>query len=113
MDTKLFARIGAGAFVAIAITMTALQLREEPVRAVPEVIDVTDPDSDPLPGQLRACNAMGEAASRDPICRAAWAEKRRRFLGKVRQGEPAAQPAPETADLPSPATPGAAPEGEQ
>ena len=30
MDTKLFARIGAGAFVAVALTMTALQLREDP-----------------------------------------------------------------------------------
>jgi hypothetical protein len=29
MDTKLFARIGAGAFVAIALTMSVLQLREE------------------------------------------------------------------------------------
>lgn len=81
MDTKLFARIGAVAFVAIAITMSALQLREERVSAVTEVVDVTDPDSDPLPEQLRQCNAMGEAAARDPICHAAWAEKRRRFLG--------------------------------
>ncbi|MFX8860458.1 hypothetical protein ABTM70_20275, partial [Acinetobacter baumannii] len=47
MDAKLFARIGAVAFVAIAITMSALQLREERVSAVPEVVDVTDPDSDP------------------------------------------------------------------
>ena len=30
MDSKLFARIGAGAFVAIAITMAVLELREEP-----------------------------------------------------------------------------------
>lgn len=81
MDAKLFARIGAVAFVAIAITMSALQLREERVPAVPQVVDVTDPDSDPLPEQLRQCNAMGEAAARDPTCHAAWAEKRRRFLG--------------------------------
>ena len=81
MDAKLFARIGAVAFVAIAITMSALQLREERVSAVPDVIDVTDTDSDPLPGQLRQCNALGEAAAREPICHAVWAEKRRRFLG--------------------------------
>lgn len=81
MDTKLFARIGAGAFVAIALTMTALELREEPVRQVPETETVKDTDSDPLPGILRSCAAMGESALNDPACRSAWAEKRRRFLG--------------------------------
>lgn len=98
MDAKLFARIGAVAFVAIAITMSALQLRKERVSAVPEVVDVTDPDSDPLPEQLRQCNAMGEAAARDPICYAAWAEKRRRFLGV--KGE-ASRPATEASTPPS------------
>lgn len=98
MDAKLFARIGAVAFVAIAITMSALQLREERVSAVPDVVDVTDPDSDPLPEQLRQCNAIGEAAARDPICHAAWAEKRRRFLGA--KSEPSA-PATEASARPS------------
>lgn len=113
MDTKLFARIGAVAFVAVAITMTALQLREEPVRAVPEVIDVTDPDSDPLSEQLRLCNAMGEAAARDPVCHAAWAEKRRRFLGMTGRAEPAPQPSGENTLAPSAAASNAASEGEQ
>ena len=81
MDTKLFARIGAGAFVAIALTMSVLQLREERPEALPEVITVFEPDGDPLPAQLRACAAMGELALSSPDCRAAWAEKRRRFLG--------------------------------
>jgi conjugative transfer region protein TrbK len=81
MDTKLFARIGAGAFVAIALTMSVLQLREERPAAPPEIITVWELDGDPLPGQLRACAAMGELALSSPDCRAAWAEKRRRFLG--------------------------------
>ena len=81
MDTKLFARIGAGAFVAIALTMSVLQLREERPEPLPEVITVFEPDGDPLPAQLRACAAMGELALSSPDCRAAWAEKRRRFLG--------------------------------
>lgn len=81
MDTKLFARLGAGAFVAIALTMSVLQLREERPEPLPEVITVFEPDGDPLPGQLRACAAMGELALSSPDCRAAWAEKRRRFLG--------------------------------
>lgn len=81
MDTKLFARIGAGAFVAVALTMSLLQLREERPEPLPEVITVWEPDGDPLPAQLRACAAMGELALSSPDCRAAWAEKRRRFLG--------------------------------
>lgn len=81
MDTKLFARIGAGAFVAIALAMTALQLREGPVRPVPEIEYVTDDEGDPLDAMLRDCAAMGEQALEVPACLAAWAEKRRRFLG--------------------------------
>jgi conjugative transfer region protein TrbK len=80
MDTRLFARIGAIAIAAIAITVAALQLREEPARVMPEVIAVIDPDGDPLPMQLRACAGLGEIALSSSDCRAAWAEKRRRFL---------------------------------
>lgn len=100
MDTRLFARIGAGAFVAVALTMTVLQLREEPEVPPTEVMTVWEPDGDPLPAQLRACSAMGEMALSSPDCRAAWAEKRRRFLGIEADKalyEPAA-PAPETTD---------------
>ena len=101
MDTKLFARIGAVAFVAIALTMTALSLREE--RPPPsETITVFEPDGDPLPAQLKACNAMGELALSSPDCRAAWAEKRRRFLGVEHDGgvvEPAIEPAEAAAPL--------------
>jgi conjugative transfer region protein TrbK len=81
VDTKLFARVGAVAFVAIALTMTALTLRERPGPARPETITVWEPDGDPLPAQLRACNEMGELALSSPDCHAAWTEKRRRFLG--------------------------------
>jgi conjugative transfer region protein TrbK len=81
MDTKLFARVGGVAFVAIALTMTALTLREGPEAARPETITVWEPDGDPLPAQLKACNEMGELALSSPDCRAAWTEKRRRFLG--------------------------------
>lgn len=99
MDTKLFARIGAVAFVAIALTMTALTLREE--RPPPdETFTVFEPDGDPLPAQLKACNAMGELALSSPDCRAAWAEKRRRFLGVEQDGvmdEPAATPSDDIA----------------
>ena len=81
MDMRLFARIGAIGFVAVALTMTALQLREEPKATPIREITVWEPDGDPLPFQLRACSQMGELALSSPDCRAAWAEKRRRFLG--------------------------------
>ena len=87
MDTKLFARIAAGAFVAVALTMTVLTLREEREVVQSEVVTIREPDSDPLPGQLKACAAMGELALSSADCRAAWAEKRRRFLG-IENGEP-------------------------
>lgn len=87
METKLFARITAGAFVAAALTMTVLTLREERKVPLPEMVTIWEPDGDPLPAQLKACAAMGELALSSPDCRAAWAEKRRRFLG-IDGGEP-------------------------
>ena len=105
MDTKLFARIGAGAFVAIALTMSVLQLREERPEPLPEVITVFEPDGDPLPGQLRACAAMGELALSSPDCRAAWAEKRRRFLGvRSDASEPSVDPAVDTSETQTPSS---------
>lgn len=81
MDTKLFVRIGAGAFVIVALTLSVLGLREERPAPLSDVMTVPEPDGDPLSGQLRACAAMGDVALSSPDCRAAWAEKRRRFLG--------------------------------
>jgi conjugative transfer region protein TrbK len=105
MDTKLFARIGAGAFVAIALTMSLLQLREERPEPLREVITVWEPDGDPLPGQLRACAAMGELALSSPDCRAVWAEKRRRFLGvESNASELAGDAAVEKSEAPAPSS---------
>lgn len=81
MNSKLFARIGAGAFVAVALTMSLIQLREERAEPRPKIITVLEPDGDPLPAILCACSDMGELALSSPDCREAWAEKRRRFLG--------------------------------
>lgn len=81
MDSKLFARIGAAVFVGLALAMTLVQLREEPARKPDLQPMVQGPVGDPLTAQLRACAQMGEAALTSPPCRAAWAEKRRRFFG--------------------------------
>jgi conjugative transfer region protein TrbK len=81
MDGKPFARIGAAVFVGLAVAVALVQLREEPQgRAAPDAA-VWVPDGDPLPAQLRACSQMGELALSSADCRAAWAEKRRRFFG--------------------------------
>jgi conjugative transfer region protein TrbK len=81
VDTKLLARIGAIIFVAIAITMTAIQLRETPkAGADPELVMIDEPDADPLRAEVVRCSRIGEAGASDPACLRAWAENRRRFL---------------------------------
>ncbi len=81
MDSRLLARAGAIAFVALAITMTALELREEPkvMRLSPDAY--VQGGEDPLPAKLSACAALGEGALASADCRAAWLENRHRFLG--------------------------------
>lgn len=81
MDGKHLARIGAAGFVGIAAAMALVELRETPQPPVEPRAAAWAPDGDPLPAQLRACSAMGERALAMPDCRAAWAEKRRRFFG--------------------------------
>lgn len=99
MNTKLLARLSAGAFVAIALTMAALQLREEPKVAPTETIAVAETEGDPLPGMLRLCSELGQAAETTNECRQAWAENRRRFLAPgARPMERMPQPAPVTED---------------
>jgi conjugative transfer region protein TrbK len=83
MNSKLFARVGAGAFVAIAITMAVLELREEHGAPQAEIITVSDESHDGAKATLAYCSELGlEAASVD-ICTEAWAAERRRFLGQA------------------------------
>ncbi|MXO65318.1 putative entry exclusion protein TrbK-alt [Altericroceibacterium endophyticum] len=81
MEPKLLARIGAIIFVAIAITMTAIEMSRapEPVREEP-VAEVVASGIDPLLIELRRCQALGAAGADDRDCMRAWAENRRRFL---------------------------------
>ena len=83
MDMKLLARIGAIAFVAIAITFTAITMRDAPktvphedVAAVPNIAA-----ADPLAAELHHCQSIGQAGANDPACLGVWIENRRRFLG--------------------------------
>ena len=83
MDSKLFARIGAGAFVAIAITMAVLELREEPAPPPGDVIAAASEAGDGAKATLAYCAQLGLEAVSVDICTAAWAAERRRFLGQA------------------------------
>jgi len=81
VDPKTLARIGAIAFVAVAITATVIELtrkEERPEAAMPRPAQTGA--ADPLRDELFRCQSLGEAGPRDPACLRAWAESRRRFL---------------------------------
>jgi conjugative transfer region protein TrbK len=81
VDAKLLARIGAVAFVAVAINATVIELSRKEER--PEIRPAPSAQvgaADPLRADLLRCQGIGEAGPRDPACLRAWAESRRRFL---------------------------------
>ncbi|MBB4303151.1 conjugative transfer region protein TrbK [Rhodobium orientis] len=84
MDGKTLARIAAIAFVAVAITATVLELTQEP-EPLSDAVSAPAPtwasDVDLVRRELRRCQRLGEAATRDRDCLAAWSENRQRFLG--------------------------------
>ncbi|PAL25303.1 putative entry exclusion protein TrbK-alt [Sphingopyxis sp. GW247-27LB] len=93
MDTKLLARIGAVIFIAIAFTMTAIEMSRAPETARAESAAVAETSAtDPLLIELRRCQSIGAAGASDPDCLRAWGENRRRFLA------PGARPAARIAD---------------
>ncbi|CAN5888388.1 hypothetical protein BH11PSE6_BH11PSE6_12730 [soil metagenome] len=88
MQTKTIVRIGAVAFVAIAITVSALQVRMssgpvEPDRAAAPLAA----SADQLWPELVRCQSIGAAGATDRDCLRAWADNLRRFLA------PGARPA--------------------
>ncbi|MFH0298530.1 putative entry exclusion protein TrbK-alt [Bradyrhizobium sp. 31Argb] len=94
MDGKLLARIGAIGFVTFAITATAIELShkdEPPLYQSVAAAAVTVVD--PLKTELRRCQQLGEAGTRDPVCLQAWADNRDRFLKPSQALQP--QPAPQ------------------
>ncbi|MBN9566998.1 MAG: putative entry exclusion protein TrbK-alt [Alphaproteobacteria bacterium] len=95
MDGKMLARLGAVAFVAVAVTATAIEMtrKEEAPETWPSGRTAEAP-ADPLRDALIRCQALGEEGPRDPECRRAWAENRHRFLA------PGARPAERLPDMP-------------
>jgi conjugative transfer region protein TrbK len=82
VDPKTLARVGAIAFVAVAITATVIELsrKEERPEAAPPRPPAQAGVADPLREELFRCQSLGEAGPRDPACLRVWAESRRRFL---------------------------------
>jgi len=83
MDGKMLARLGAVVFVAIALTVTAIDMARKDEPSAPPPAPALQPPADPLRENLRRCQRLGEAAASDAGCLAAWAESRDRFLGRT------------------------------
>ncbi|RJT27829.1 hypothetical protein D3227_35425 [Mesorhizobium waimense] len=83
MDGKFLARIGAVVFIAVGLTVTAIEMSSTDDE--PDTLATRDRSiapQDPLASELGRCSGTGEAGPRDPGCLKAWAESRRRFLGQ-------------------------------
>ena len=84
MDGKMLVRLGAVVFVAIASTLTAIDMTRKDEPSASRPASALQPPADPLRETLRRCQQLGEAAASDTDCLAAWAESRDRFLGRDR-----------------------------
>lgn len=84
MDGKMLARLGAVVFVAIALTVTAIDMAWKDEPSAPPPAPAFQPPTDPLRETLRRCQLLGEAVASDTDCLAAWAESRDRFLNRGR-----------------------------
>lgn len=83
MDGWVFARLAAVVIVAVAVTAAAIQLTRDDQSTGPQSSPPTiaeTPRTDPMRETLQRCRQLGEAATRDAECLAAWDENRRHFL---------------------------------
>ena len=83
MDGKMLARIGAITFVAVALTVTAIELTRKDDAPTSSPMPQHRPETNPLRDAQRRCQQLGQAAANDTECLHVWAETRDRFLGKT------------------------------
>lgn len=86
MDLKIAARMIAVFAIGAGLTAAITALRSEDSPEAAPSLRLRDPGGEP---SLARCRDMGTAALEDAACRKAWAENRRRFLGKVKPDRPA------------------------
>jgi conjugative transfer region protein TrbK len=82
LNASMLARLVAVVAIAVGITATAVHMaREDKAGPQPSPPAASEPPrTDPLRETLRHCQQLGEAATRDADCLAAWDQNRRRFL---------------------------------
>ena len=85
MDGKMLARIGAITFVAVALTVTAIELTRKDDAPTSSPMPQHRPATNPLRDAQRRCQQLGQAAANDTECLHVWAETRDRFLGRTPQ----------------------------
>jgi conjugative transfer region protein TrbK len=87
MDAAMLARLGAVIFVAIAGTAAVVEMSRE--EKAPELSPTRriEAERDPLRGEQRRCQQLGEAAAQDAACLKVWAQTRDRFLGRPASSE--------------------------
>ncbi len=81
MQAKSLARAGAVAFVAVAITAAAIQMRDGPSHPPEGPMPAPEANRDPLRAELVRCQALGQDGASDAACLRAWDANRRRFFG--------------------------------
>ena len=82
MDGKTLAPIGAAILGALALTAAALEMtRTDEAPATPPA-HIARPAGDPLRGEQRRCQELGQKVAEDAVCLRVWAETRDRFLGR-------------------------------
>lgn len=83
MNGRMLARLALVIILAVAITAEGVHRAREELSAAARPSPRTNreiPRADPMRGRLQRCQQIGEAATRDSDCLAAWLENRRRFL---------------------------------
>lgn len=83
MDARMLARLGAIAFVALAITVSVIELSRKDVPSDLPSASLHQPYRDPLREGQRRCQQLGLKAAEDSQCLHVWAETRDRFLGRA------------------------------
>ena len=83
MDGKMLARLGAIIFVAVVLTVTAIEMTRKEEAPAPVPVSLQEPSRDPLREGQRRCQQLGQKAAEDAECMRVWAETRDRFLSRT------------------------------